>query len=155
MTSSKLIGCNIRGNIKVSPLALKIIDTPEFQRLRNIKQLGVCQYVFPAATHTRFEHSIGTYYITSKMVEKLQKSYPDKIYNIPDIGQSQLTDFVCELIKLAGLCHDIGHGPFSHVFDELLSNNHHETRSCLIIEKICQRELQLSTHHIKFIQSII
>ena len=155
MTSSKLIGCNIRGNIKVSPLALKIIDTPEFQRLRNIKQLGVCQYVFPAATHTRFEHSIGTYYLTSKMVEKLQKSYPDKIYNIPDIGQSQLTDFVCELIKIAGLCHDIGHGPFSHVFDELLSNNHHETRSCLIIEKICQRELQLSTHHIKFIQSII
>src|SRR5207253_7834199 len=100
MTSSKLIGCNIRGNIKVSPLALKIIDTPEFQRLRNIKQLGLCYYIYPAAVHTRFEHSIGVYYLAGKVVEKLQRNYPNLVYDIPELGQTTLTDFIGELIKI-------------------------------------------------------
>lgn len=163
ITYPKSIGCNIHGHIKVSNLALKIIDTPEFQRLRDIKQLGLCHYVFPGATHTRFSHSIGVYYLASKVVEKLQKDYPDKIYIIPELGETKLTNFIGELIKIGGLCHDIGHGPFSHVFDSIMEdlthnqNACHEIRSCLLIEQICKREfnLELSGHHIKFIQSII
>lgn len=160
---SKLIGCSIHGHIRVSPIALTIIDTVEFQRLRNIKQLGLCHYIYPSASHTRFEHSIGTYYLSGMVVEKLQKNYPDKIYDVPYIGLTKLTDEIGELIKIGGLCHDIGHGAFSHVFDDIMweisqsPNSYHEIRSCLIIEQICKKYLPtiISESHIKFIQSII
>lgn len=160
---SKLIGCSIHGHIRVSSIALKIIDTPEFQRLRDIKQLGLCHYVFPAAVHTRFQHSIGVYYLAGKMVEKIQKNYPDRIYNIPELGETKLTDFIGELIKIGGLCHDIGHSAFSHMFDDIMmtmtehKNAEHEIRSCLIIDLICKKYLstELNESHIKFIQSIV
>lgn len=167
---SKLIGCNIHGHIRVSPMALTIINTEEFQRLRYIKQLGICHFVYPAATHTRFEHSVGVYHLACKVTDKLQKNYPDKLYRIPDLSDEpiKLTDFVAELIKIGGLCHDIGHGPFSHTFDDLLEhkyksdlesnpNIYHENRSCSILEMICLRELspELNDTHIKFIKSIM
>ena len=165
MESTKTIGCKIHGYIHISGMALRIIHTPEFQRLRNIMQLGLCHYVYPAATHTRFEHSLGVYHLTCKMTKVLRKKYPDKIYDIPDLGLTKLTEFVAELIKIAGLCHDLGHGPFSHIFDDMLKERdvasnpriYHETRSCLIVEMICRRELSdvLTDAHIKFIQSII
>jgi HD superfamily phosphohydrolase len=167
-TNSKIIGCKIHGYIRVTELALKIINTPEFQRLRDIKQLGLCHLIYPAATHTRFEHSIGVYYLTGKMAKILQKKYPDKTYNMAGLGLTKLTDFIIELIKIAGLCHDIGHGPFSHIFDDILlekdiinrqnnPNIYHEVRSCLITEEICKRKLSdiLNDSHIKFIKSII
>ncbi|BCS83165.1 putative HD domain-containing protein [Cotonvirus japonicus] len=162
---SKLFGCNVHDSIRVSPLALCIINTPEFQRLKNIKQLGLCSMVFSSATHTRFEHSIGVYYLAGKMLEKIQNLYPDIEYDIPELSSKKikLTEKIIECIKIAGLCHDIGHGPFSHIFDDVLLGNidhfnkHHEQRSCLITEIICQRELmnELSVQEIKFIQSII
>tara|TARA_B100000575_G_C23120684_1_gene648486 strand:+ start:653 stop:850 length:198 start_codon:yes stop_codon:yes gene_type:complete len=58
----------IHGNIVIEPLAKRIIDTEEFQRLRNIKQLGCCNFVFPGSVHTRFEHSIGVYHIPNKYI---------------------------------------------------------------------------------------
>ena len=61
----------IHGNILLCPIAKKIIDTIEFQRLRNIKQLGCCYLVFPSAVHTRFEHSIGVYHLANKYIQKL------------------------------------------------------------------------------------
>ena len=160
---SKLFGCNIHGSIRISPIALKIIDTPEFQRMRDIKQLGLCYQIYPAATHTRFEHSIGVYHLAGRMIEKIQQQYPNKEYDIPNIGKTKLTPIIGECIKLAGLCHDIGHGPFSHIFDDILlqnsthPNKHHEVRSCLILEMLCHRELsdELNDQHIKFIKSLI
>lgn len=161
---SKLIGCNIHGSIRVSPMALKIINTPEFQRMRSIKQLGLCHHIYPAATHTRFEHSIGVYHLAGKFLEKIQQQYPKKTYNIPELGgRKRLTNIIAECIKIAALCHDIGHGPFSHIFDDILlkysthPNREHETRSCLITEILCKRELasELSNEHIEFIKSII
>lgn len=163
---SKLIGCNIYGSVRITPLALKIIDTPEFQRMRNIKQLGLCHYVYPAATHTRFEHSIGVYHLAGKMLDKIKLQYPNMEFTIPELDKNskiKLNNLIIECIKIAALCHDIGHGPFSHVFDnELLkkspSNNRtHEVRSCLITEILCRRELseELSDNHIEFIKAII
>src|SRR3990172_11954824 len=95
---SKLIGCNIHGHIRVGPTALKIINTEEFQRLRYIKQLGICHFVYPSATHTRFEHSIGVYHLAGHVTNNLQKNYPNKLYNIPDLSAEpiKLTDFVAE-----------------------------------------------------------
>lgn len=162
---SKLFGCNIHNSIRVSSMAIKIINTWEFQRLRHIKQLGLCHYIYPSATHTRFEHSIGVYHLAGLMIEKILYQYPDKKFLIPEISNEpiNLNYKISECIKIAGLCHDIGHGPFSHIFDDILLKNSvhpnrlHEARSCLIVDIICKRELsnELDNAHIAFIKSII
>lgn len=161
---SKTIGCAIYGSIKISKMALTIIDTPEFQRLRNIKQLGSGSYVFPAATHTRFEHSLGVYHLSQILTTNLQNKYPNLIFDNPELGPTKLTDLVCMSIQLGALCHDIGHISFSHSFDHYLlssltpiENASHEVRSCKLVELLCKRELsdELDDKHINFIKSII
>ncbi|KAL9975396.1 hypothetical protein ACROYT_G012553 [Oculina patagonica] len=107
--SHKVFNDSIHGHIEVHPLCVKIIDTPQFQRLRNIKQLGGCYHVFPGASHNRFEHCIGTCYLAGRLVKSLQKRQPE-------LGITN-EDTLC--VKIAGLCHDLGHGPFSHMFDAL------------------------------------
>lgn len=79
-----------------------IIDLPDFQRLRHIKQLGLADLVFPGAVHTRFSHCIGTAYLAYRITKKLKIG-----------GRDQ------EALVLAALLHDIGHGPFSHSFEKL------------------------------------
>lgn len=164
MSFSKLISCAVHGSIRVSPVALRIINTPEFQRTRHIKQLGLCYYVYPSATHSRFAHALGVYHLAGKVIEILRLNYPGKLYDIPEYGgKTMLTSHIAEMIKIAGLCHDIGHGPFSHIFDDVLlkqstsKNRFHEERSKLIIEMICKREMTdvISDADIKFIQNII
>lgn len=104
-----IINDPIWGPIELHPLCMRIINTPQFQRLRNIKQLGGCSFVYPGACHSRFEHSIGTAYLARMMGEELQKKHTeDKIISDDDI--------LC--LEVAGLCHDLGHGPFSHLFDQ-------------------------------------
>jgi len=100
---------SIHGHIEIHPLCVKIIDTPQYQRLRNIKQLGGCYHVFPGASHNRFEHGIGTCHLSGRLVKSLQKRQPE-------LGITS-EDILC--VKIAGLCHDLGHGPFSHMFDAL------------------------------------
>src|ERR1044071_6573828 len=122
MKYHKKIKCVIHGEITISQLATKIINTEEFQRLKYIKQLGSCQFIYPSATHTRFDHSIGVYHLTGKILQILRSIYPNKLYYMPDLSETpiKLNDFCVELIKIGGLCHDIGHGPFSHLFDDIL-----------------------------------
>ena len=93
----------IHGNINIDPLAKKIIDTNEFQRLRNIKQLGCCNFVFPSAVHTRFEHSIGVYHLANKFIDILNKKLTDEGYN-PIYGARPLRRAIMHLLEdnLAG-----------------------------------------------------
>ena len=83
-----------------------IIDTPEFQRLRSIQQLSTCEYVFPAATHNRFAHSLGAYHLAGRFLHHLETAHPGII-----------SDDDSELVQLAALLHDIGHPPYSHLLE--------------------------------------
>ncbi|XP_064399038.1 deoxynucleoside triphosphate triphosphohydrolase SAMHD1-like isoform X2 [Halichondria panicea] len=127
----KVFNDPIHGHIEIHPLMVKIIDTPQFQRLRNIKQLGGCYYVFQGASHNRFEHSIGVGYLAGELVSMLQSKQPEL-----NISQQ---DLLC--VKIAGLCHDLGHGPFSHMFDgsfipQAIPGSHwkHEEASVMMFE---------------------
>ncbi|MBF0588949.1 MAG: HD domain-containing protein [Magnetococcales bacterium] len=104
-------------------LLLELIDTEEMQRLRRIRQLGPASLVYPCAEHSRFSHALGVAHLTKRILRALLKQQPDLINrrSIP-------------LIKAAALLHDVGHGPYSHVFEQILpSSNNHETWSWRII----------------------
>src|SRR4030067_3475231 len=96
----------IYGFIEPYESELKIINTSLFQRLRRIKQLAMAYLVYPGANHTRFDHSLGVYHITSLMAEKLLHGKVNKEKR--------------NIVRLAALLHDIGHGPFSHVSEDIL-----------------------------------
>uniref|UniRef100_A0A8C7X5B6 HD domain-containing protein n=1 Tax=Oryzias sinensis TaxID=183150 RepID=A0A8C7X5B6_9TELE len=100
---------SIHGHVELHPLLVQIIDTPQFQRLRYIKQLGGGYFVYPGASHNRFEHSIGVAYLAGLQARTLRENQPE--LNITD------KDILC--VEIAGLCHDLGHGPFSHLFDQM------------------------------------
>ncbi len=93
--------------IRLNSSEQQIIDTPVFQRLRRIKQLSGAHLTYPGAQHTRFEHSIGVMHIAGMAANSLSS----KRY----MPSSDIND-----VRLAALLHDIGHGPFSHLFEEVL-----------------------------------
>ena len=113
---------------------LPFLDNYVFKRLKNIKQLGCLHEIFPSATHSRFEHSLGVAYLGELIIKQL--------YTNSNID-CKVNKNIINCVKLAGLYHDIGHGPFSHIFDhhvlnKLCPNNiykDHEERSCLLVEK--------------------
>ena len=97
----------VHGHMYFNPKICDVIDTPQMQRLRDLKQLGTSYFVFPGAAHNRFEHSLGTCHLANTVFEAIRRSSPG-------LGLT-VEDKLC--VSLAGLCHDFGHGPFSHVFD--------------------------------------
>ncbi|WP_457612325.1 HD domain-containing protein [Methanocaldococcus sp.] len=111
----KVIRDSIHKDIYLTEAEIKIIDSEEFQRLRNIKQTGLTYLVYPSANHTRFEHSIGTLYLAGRMGEKL---------NIENL----------DLLRVSALLHDIGHPPFSHTLEVL--GYDHEAHGKKIIKKL-------------------
>jgi HD superfamily phosphohydrolase len=99
-----------------------VINSAWFQRLRRIRQLGGAQMVYHCADHTRFAHSLGVYEIVRRMVTE-----------VPDLAEA-LNEREQVTVMLAGLLHDIGHGPYSHAFEGVTSTSH-EKFTCRIIEE--------------------
>ena len=114
---------------------IKIINTPEFQRLRRIRQLGLTSYTFPTAVHDRISHSLGVAFIVGVLFDNLK--VPNKITVVTSDGKKvRLTKEQLKLlIKLAGLLHDIGHGPFSHAFEKITSVDHEEMSKKIILNE--------------------
>ncbi|MCX7805249.1 MAG: HD domain-containing protein [Planctomycetota bacterium] len=113
------IRCPVHGFIELDDWERDIINTPEFQRLRRIRQLGLTDYIYPGATHTRFEHSLGAMHVASRMYESIAARYPDvlkKTYGYNEAGLKR--DF--KLVRLTALLHDIGHAPLSHSTESLM-----------------------------------
>jgi len=105
----------VHGYIRLYDHERKIINSKAFQRLRRIKQTVSAHYVYPGATHTRFSHSLGVMHISGMFVNRLLE--PLLSNHEIEIAEAQRYFF---LVRLWGLTHDIGHGPFSHVFDEAI-----------------------------------
>ena len=111
--------------ITVYPHELELVDTPVFQRLRRIRQLAGAHLVYPGAQHSRFEHSLGTMHIASQAANVLKE-------------KGHLNSKDSENIRMAALLHDIGHGPFSHLFEEVIQKkkkiSHEEMGKRLILK---------------------
>ncbi len=112
---------SLHGYIELNKEEKNILDSHEMQRLRRIRQLGLSSLVYPSATHTRFQHSLGVMYIAGQFAESLE------------IDEKRTRE-----LRIAGLLHDSGHGPFSHA-SELVAEKQgisHEELSCKVVEKL-------------------
>ena len=156
MSVNKTYGDSIYGNINLDIFSDIIIEHPYFQRLKDIKQLGLTYKVFKNVTHSRFEHSIGVAYLCKLAISKLKKD------------NDFISDKLVILVTLAGLLHDIGHGPQSHLFDKILEKKiimmdekmyEHEERSIIIFDAIRNSneflKKYLNEDEVKFIKDMI
>lgn len=133
-----IIRDEIHGDMSFGPILAAAIDHPIFQRLRRIKQLGLAEFVFPCATHTRFQHSMGASYLAGQYFESMMGAWGQNPFLFE--SNSGSTHFFSErtrrcvgvvaedkdslefwqnAVQLAALLHDIGHGPWSHTFEQL------------------------------------
>jgi len=115
----------VHGYVYITENEKEIIDSYPVQRLRRLRQLAGSEYVYPGANHTRFEHCVGVMYLAGKVVES------------PNVSRI-VNDEEAEQTRIAALLHDVGHGPFSHVFEQLLIKDldkTHEDITSWIIEK--------------------
>nr|XP_024655906.1 deoxynucleoside triphosphate triphosphohydrolase SAMHD1-like [Maylandia zebra] len=186
----KVFNDPIHGHIELHPVLVKIINTPEFQRLRNIKQLGGVYFVYPGASHNRFEHSIGVAHLagelakalkvkqleqikaleelkkleqikaleelkglkeleklTSEELEKLTSEELEKLKErLDELNESLISEQDVLCVQIAGLCHDLGHGPFSHLFDQMFmpeADNgkwEHEDASINMLDRLLEQK---------------
>jgi HD superfamily phosphohydrolase len=133
--SVEIIRDPLWNNIRLDPLTFELIDTPAFQRLRYVRQLGLAFLVYPGATHSRFEHALGTYHLARRALALFEEHE-----DYASLGRDE-----CMLIRVAALLHDIGHYPFSHALEEIGALNHEEVARPLIcqgeVAAILRREL--------------
>jgi HD superfamily phosphohydrolase len=126
MNKKKIINDPVYGFITIpSELVFDIISHPWFQRLRYIKQLGLTDFVYPAAQHTRFQHALGAMHLMTRVLDNLR------------VKGIEISNEEYEASTLCVLLHDIGHGPLSHTLeDSLLSEINHESLSYLFMQQL-------------------
>lgn len=124
---------SLHGYIELDKEEERLLDLPEMQRLRRIKQMGLTNLVYPGATHSRFEHSLGVMHVAGKFAESL---------GLDDERRKEL--------RTAGLLHDLGHGPFSHASEKVVQDHgySHEDFSCRKIDRL-EDEFSADTDRVK------
>ena len=111
-------------NIRIDPLAMQLVDTRAFQRLRYVRQLGLAYLVYPGATHSRFEHALGAYHLARRTIGLLEER--EELRRVPHDE--------CAIVRVAALLHDVGHYPFSHALEEIGALHHEEVARPLVLE---------------------
>lgn len=122
----------IWNNIRVDERALRLVDTPVFQRLRYVRQLGWAYLVYPGATHARFEHALGTYHLAGITLQRFARD--GLLEGLPPEEP--------EIVRTALLLHDVGHYPFSHALEELGAPHHEDLARPLITTGIVAEVLR-------------
>ncbi|MEE4359553.1 MAG: HD domain-containing protein [Desulfococcaceae bacterium] len=110
----------VHGFIKINEWERDIIDHPVFQRLRRIRQLSLSNMVYPGAMHTRFEHSLGVMHVATKMFDEIVKKRFEFLKSELNYNKTGL-DTDRTIVRLASLLHDVGHAPFSHAGEDLMT----------------------------------
>lgn len=131
----------VHGFIRLTDSEVSLMDFPEFQRLRRIKQLALTSYVYPGAMHSRFEHTLGVVELVTKMFLSIKRNTPQKVWNKMVINPLQLINLseenALQVLRLAALLHDIGHLPFSHAAEAALPRGYkHEHVSVAVAESL-------------------
>ena len=139
--SPKVLRDAVWGNISLSAAEVTLLDAPIIQRLRKIDNLGLASLIFPGATHSRFEHTLGVTYVAGKMASNLQQKYQ------PDINDQHLLLSPVELVRLAAIFHDTGHIFYSHTGERYFSSPSY-TRSAMITETLAKMANHLKMSHI-------
>ena len=109
-------------NVRVDELTLRLVDSEAFQRLRYVRQLGIAFLVYPGATHSRFEHALGTYHLARQTLSLLSEASDD----------SRVDEREHAIVRAAALLHDVGHYPFSHALEEIGQLHHEDVAHPLI-----------------------
>ena len=113
----------VHGTVGLSDPEVELMSTQAFQRLRNVKQLGLAHLVFPGADYSRLSHCVGVCHVTGRILDSL-KSFSD----------AEITDTEHQLYRLAGLLHDIGHFPFSHAFEDAVSDYYKDSQTTPLLQ---------------------
>lgn len=135
----------IHGDISIEEEVIKqLIETKEFQRLRNIKQLGLTYLAFPTTEHSRFMHSVGVYYLVTQLLDVLEA----KTGQAFDVKERLALQIAC-------LLHDLGHGPFSHTSEEFFGFNHEDYTIKIIEDKDTEVNKVLTNYGESIIEEVV
>ena len=130
----------VHGYVRITEVERDLIDDPFIQRLRRVHQLAGTYLVYPGAVHTRFEHVLGTMHVAGQMAEELLRT--------SDISEDQVQE-----IRIAALLHDVGHGPFSHMYEEVLAQTtsltHEDISQRIIVETSIRDVLERNGYNAK------
>ncbi|GAB0089740.1 deoxynucleoside triphosphate triphosphohydrolase SAMHD1 [Sergentomyia squamirostris] len=123
----------VHGKMEFPSFVQEVVDTEEFQRLRNIKQLGRTCTVYPGINHTRFEHCLGVAHVVRTLLAILERN-----------SGRCIDESLKKYATLAGLLHDVGHGPFSHMWEKFVHRAtglswKHEEISCVLVDRIFEK----------------
>src|SRR5256714_11711018 len=123
----------LRTDTDEGELMMRLIDTPEFQRLRRIKQLGLGLYTYQGAEHSRFTHSLGAFHLMSRVLDRLSEKH-------------ELDDRDRAAARAAALLHDVGHGSFSHVMEKVLGFHHEKWTVEVVLSEATEIGQLLRSH---------
>lgn len=124
----KVIRDVVHGDIFLPKKYMMIVDTPEFQRLRSVRQLATAAQVFPNADHSRFSHSLGTYYVMGQIIDHFENLCENQGMTLFHNERER------DVVLLSALLHDLGHGPYSHAFEHVLDKDHEQWTWDIILD---------------------